>query len=129
MKSKKGLTLVETIIAMAVLVVITLMTFSVGNYVVAQTNKSELKLFFVNESQNYINCYLLGQDEYSNAISFYANKEALYNEDCVIYYSNDLDICDEENSTYSIKLTFEVEKFVVECFVNNNDNAVYTAEV
>ncbi len=128
MRRKKGLTLVETIIAMAVLIIVSFISLSVSNYAISQTNKAEIKMFFQNEAQNYVNCYLLGQDKYDNAIMFYTGKTAVYGEDCEVYYDG-LKISNTNEGNYHVKLLFEIDKFVVKCFADTSIKEFYALEV
>ena len=129
MKNKKGITLAETIVAMAVLIVISLAIFSVSNYALMQTKKGEINNFFTVESQNYINCYLLGEEEYADAVMFYSNVTTNYNESCSIYYSNEFALDISSDSLYRIDLSFESNKFLVECYNNIENKLIYSVEV
>ena len=129
MKNKKGITLAETIVAMAVLIVISLAIFSVSNYALMQTKKGEINNFFTVESQNYINCYLLGEEEYADAVKFYSNVTTNYNENCSIYYSNEFALDVSSDSLYRIDLSFKTNKFLVECYNNIENKLIYSVEV
>ncbi|HAJ78052.1 MAG TPA: hypothetical protein DCO89_03195 [Clostridiales bacterium] len=125
---RKGLTLVEVIVAMALVVIISLAGFSVINFSIKSSNKSYVHNFFMVEVQNYINAIMSGSDNYSNSISLLTGETLNYGDNAVIYYSSGLAITQEKNSKYHINIKFDNSPYSVICYDNQN-NLIFKAEV
>ena len=121
---KKGVTLAETIVAMALVVIISTMAFSICNLSLSSSNKSKIKNFFITQTQNYVQAYFLGGEDYESAMELLTGTQCEFNTNTTIYYSNDLTISNEENSSYYIELNFD-NTFLVECYTSN-DNLIYS---
>lgn len=125
---KKGLSLAEVVVAMALVVLISLEGFSVVNFSLNAGNKLSVESFFVEETKNYITAYYSGEYNYANALNLLTNQTHTFGTDATIFYSNNFQVTSEDNSKYYIKLTFNESNFMVECF-NNQNNLIYKAEV
>lgn len=120
-KCKKGLTLVEVVVAMSLVVIISLAGFSVINFSIKSGYKSQINNFFMVEVQNYITAIMAGSENYSNSMSLLTGNAYNYGENAVIYYSSKLDITDEENAKYNISINFENSPFSVSCYDAQNN--------
>lgn len=124
---KKGVTLVETIIAMALVVIISTMAFSICNLSLSYGNNSKLKNFFITQTQNYVKAYYLGGNDYKNAMELLTGTQYEFGVDTTIYYDGDLNISTESEHTYSVELTFGTG-FSVQCYTLSN-SLIYSYEV
>lgn len=126
-KKQKGFSLAEVIVAVALVIVISLVAFAVCSVCVDLGGKNHIKNYFMVESNNYIKAYFLGGANYESAINMLTGKNVNYGEDVSVYYDSNFKITDQENSAYSVNLSF-AEKFKVEC-KNASNNVFYMIEV
>ena len=126
---KKGFSLAEVIVAMAIAVIVSLLCYSTCNFAIMQMSNSKTKSFFASQTQNFVNCYFLGSAEYADAINFLTGQAVTYGEDATIYYAKDFSISNQQNSEYHIDLNFESESFVVKCVSNSSQKIIFEVEV
>lgn len=128
---KKGITLAETVVAMAIAVIVSMMAYTTCNFAISQNAKNKVKSFFINQAQNYVNCYYLGATEYEDAFEFLIGESAEFGADKTVYYDKDFNISTELDSRYHIDLHFENsnQNFSVKCYSNLNGTAVFEVEV
>ena len=126
---KKGFSLAEVIVAMAIAVIVSLLCYSTCNFAVMQVSNNRTKSFFVSQTQNFVNCYYLGATEFANAVNFLTGQTVTYGEDATIYYAKDFSISNQQNSEYHIDLDFESESFVVKCVSNSSQKVIFEVEV
>ena len=127
-KCKKGLTLVEVVVAMALVVIISLAGFSVINFSIKSGGRSQVKNFFMSEVQNYATAILSGSENYSNSMNLLTGASYSYGENGVVYYSGNLTITNEENAKYHININFDNTPYSISCFDSQN-NLIFRAEV
>ena len=127
-KCKKGLTLVEVVVAMALVVIISLAGFSVINFSIKSGGRSQVKNFFMSEVQNYATAILSGSENYSNSMNLLTGAGYSYGENGVVYYSSNLTITNEENAKYHININFDNTPYSINCYDNQN-NLIFRAEV
>ena len=120
MKTKKGISLAEVIVAMALVVIMSLIAFSTINWSFGVGRSEIIKNYFGVESRNYISAYYSGASNYQDAMNLLTNDTYIYGEDAKIYYSKDLQITDEENACYYIDLDFDTDSFSVKCYTSQN---------
>ena len=126
--SKKGLTLVEVVVAMALVVIMSLAGFSVVNFTISASSKNHLLHFFMTETQNYISAYVSGSDNYADAMHLLTGNNYVYGTDSTIYYSSDLQITDEQNAKYHVDIDFDTSNMHISCY-NSQSSLIYEAEV
>lgn len=126
---KKGFSLTEVVVAMAVAVIISMLCYATCNFVIMQSAKSSTKSFFVSQTQNYVTCYYLGEDGYANAIKLLTGNDVVFGQNATMYYAKNLSISDDSNFEYYVNLNFESEKFVVRCFSNSGMEPFFEVEV
>ena len=127
-RKKNGFTLVETIVAMSLVVIISLIAYSVINVSISTNQKNKKKSFFISETQNYVKAYTLGEDDYETSMFLITGRNYQYGEDTTIYYSKDYKISNTEDYAYYVNLNFYSTNFLVECF-NSKNVLIYSAEV
>ena len=120
MKKIKGVSIAEVIVAMALVVILSLIALSTVNWSFSTGRKEILKTFFNIESRNYITAYYSGASNYQNAMNLITNGTYIYGQDATIYYSSDLVITEEENSMYYVNLDFNTNSFSVKCYTSQN---------
>ena len=126
---KKGFSLSEVTVAMALVVIISVIAFSTCNFSIYQSQKSMIQSFFIGQTQNFVNCYYLGETGYANGIKFLTDKDVIYGQDATIYYAKDFSVSTDEQSEYYVNLKFVDEKFSVKCFANSNQRCIFEIEV
>ena len=128
---KRGVTLTETVVAMAIAVIVSLMAYTTCSFAISQNAKSKLKSFFINQTQNYVNCYYLGATEYDYAFEFLTGMSAEYGNDTTVYYDKDFNISSQAESKYHIDLHFanSNQNFSVKCYSDSSQSAIYEVEV
>ena len=127
--SKRGVTVVEIVVAMAIAVIVSVFAYSTCSFAIAQSQRIKTKNFFISQSQNFVNCYFLGSEKYSEGIKFLTDCDVNYGEDATIYYSNDYKITTQDKSQYYINLIFDVDSFSVECHSNSSSNLIFDVRV
>ena len=127
--SKRGVTVVEIVVAMAIAVIVSVFAYSTCSFAIAQSQRIKTKNFFISQSQNFVNCYFLGSEKYSDGIKFLTDCDVNYGEDATIYYSNDYKITTQDKSQYYINLIFDVDSFSVECHSNSSSNLIFDVRV
>ena len=120
MNKKRGISLAEVIVAMALVVIISVIALSTINWSLNTGSKELLKNFFNIESQNYVSAYYSGASNYQDAMTLLTNGTYTYGEDATVYYSQDLTITEEQNAKYYVNLDFEIDSFSVKCYTSQN---------
>ena len=125
---KKGITLVEVVVAMALVVIISIAGFSVVNFSIRAGNKSKIQNFFMVELQNYVTAIMSGAEGYSSSMFLLTNENYNYGENGAVYYSNDLTVTYEDNAKYCINISFDTTPYSIACYDIQN-NLIYSVEV
>ena len=125
---KKGLTLVEVVVAMALVIIISFAGFSVINFSLKSGNKNMVYNYFMVEVQNYVTAIMSGSAEYSNSMYLLTGNTYNYGENGIVYYSSELTVADVENAKYHINIKFESAPYSVSCYDSQN-NLIFEAEV
>lgn len=120
MKKRRGVSIAEVIVAMALVVILSVTALSTVNWSINIGRKEVLKNFFNIESRNYISAYYSGATNFENAMSLLTNNTYTYGEDATIYYSKDLAITEQQNASYHVDLDFEIGSFSVKCYTSQN---------
>ncbi len=121
MKKNKGFSIAEVIVAMALVVIMSVVALSTVNWSFGAGRKEILKNFFNIESRNYISAYYSGASNFQDAMNLLTDGTYVYGTDATIYYSNNLTITDAENANYYVNLDFETESFSVKCYTAQNN--------
>ena len=129
MNKKRGVTVVELVVAMAIAVIVSIFAYSTCSFAIGQGQKMKTKNFFISQAQNFVNCYFLGSEQYSDGIKFLTDCDVNYGENATIYYSNDYEITTEDKSQYYVNLIFETGNFSVECHSNSSSNLIFEVRV
>ena len=129
---ERGVTLVETIVAMSLVVIISLAIYTTLNYSVTAHSKEKCNNFFAGEIENVAMCYYNSNDNYENInatkfeqlfkftygiepddsyIEFDINSDVEPNivRSLTIFYSSDykmLKVSEKENASYKIVFSF-----------------------
>lgn len=119
-KKNSGISLAETIVAMALITIMSLIAFSTCSLSLTINNNSKVKNFFMVEANNYIDCYYMGSADYTQNMNFLTGENYTYGQNASIYYSKDLQITTEQNAKYYVNLSYG-SQFLVECYNISND--------
>ena len=126
--NNKGVTLVETIVAIAVIVIISVVGYSVCSFSVMQQQKLLRKNFFINETHNILACYYSPENDFEdNMIFLTGNSDIDYSSDFVLYYTKNYDYAlNMDNSTYYLTFTYNDS---IKVYKSNNNTLIYDVEV
>ena len=125
--NNKGVTLVETIVAIAVIVIISIVGYSVCSFAVMQQQKIIRKNFFINESNNILTCYYSPSNNFEDDMVFLTGSTIDFSEDFVLYYTKNYEYVESpENSTYYLSFTYGAS---IQVFKSNNNVLIYEVEV
>lgn len=127
---QKGITLVETIVSMALFIIVSASVFLTCNYSIKVQAQNEIKHFFVVETENIAMCYY--SDSFDDALAFLMAENVNFvekdtqNNIYTIYYSKELTYAESENATYKLIFEFSDESSpVVICEHINNGKQIY----
>lgn len=115
---KKGFTLLEVVIALAVISIVSVAIFSTISFASQKNNVARAESFFMLESENYLLAYYLGQEGYGDAMHLLTGENYTYGTDATIHYSKDCAITGESNAFYRVELDFEIDYFEIRCLGN-----------
>lgn len=128
-KKQRAVTLVETVVAMALIVIVSASVFITCSYSIKNQNNNRIKHFFINETENVAMCYY--SDNFNDALLFLvSNDDSLIyrdneNECYNLYYDNNLSYTNEDNATYKITIDLESELSIT-CVSLESGNNIYT---
>ena len=127
---QKAVTLVEAVVAMAIIVIVSASAYFTINYVITVQHNIAVKNFFINESSNIAFCYYEQESGFTESMRILTGKDCyVYGEDSCIYYSKDFEYCEQEKGTYKVFLDFENNKLTIKSFNVNDLNSIYEIEV
>ena len=108
---QKGVTLVETVVAMAIFIIVSAAIFLTCNYSIKTQAQNEVKHFFVVETENVAMCYY--SKDFDNALTFLmgenSDKIEKNNETKTysIFYSKELKVTSNDKAKYKLSICFE----------------------
>ena len=108
-KKEKGITLVETIIAIGVIVIVSLATVSIAVYSSTILSNTRVKEFFARETNTLADFYLTYDTEakFATAVNAYTGREFTGYSDSTFYYDGAFRVSDEEKKSFYLVLDFE----------------------
>lgn len=108
-RKEKGLTLLETVIALAVIVTVSLAAVSIAVYSSTSLSSSALKGFFQHEIDAFGDIYLSypNGEDYSKAMLDYSGEAITLGEDKVFYYDASYKKNNEDVHLYLISFDFD----------------------
>ena len=111
-KTKKALTLLETVIGLSVLVIVSLAAVSLAVYSTTSFQTAKIKRFFRHEV-NALAEYFISYDDasdFAKAVSDYNGKTVTRGTDTVFYYTGAFELTDDvEHGAYKLVLDFTGE--------------------
>lgn len=127
-QKNKGITLIETIVSMALVVIISLVAFLTLSYSNSAMQKIKEKNFFINCSQNFVSAYFMGSGDYEKSLKLITGQDYAYGENTTIYFDNKFKIANQENCEYKVLLNFDEQIFSVNC-TDSSNVSIYSVEV
>ena len=107
-KKEKGITLVETIIAIGVIVIVSLATVSIAVYSSTVLSNTRVKEFFARETNTLADFYLTYNEEnFPKAVSAYTGRTITGYTDTTFYYDGAFRVSTEANKSFYLVLDFE----------------------
>ncbi len=118
---KKGMSLVEVIVSMAILIIITVTTMSLTMSAVSVANDSALKFKCVNDIRDVYEIYKATDDikDFQELLdSCYKRPTKIKNNGVYVF----------DNETYRVEISIMQGYFSADGYINRNNNKVYTFE-
>ena len=115
-RKKKGLTLVETLISLSVIVIVSLATVSIVVYSTNAISSARRKSFFAHETNTLANLYLTYNDtpeDFTKAVRQYSGQDVVFGTDYTFFYSEEFSYVEEAKQSYSLLLDFDVSSLLM----------------
>ena len=109
-RKKKGLTLVETIVALGIISAVSVATVSIVFYSANALRNTAVKSFFTHEVSAYSEIYISYHDDasaYQKAMLQYSGKTVTLGEDYTFYYDGKFNPTDVTGHAYAVLLDFD----------------------
>lgn len=127
-RKEKGVTLIETIIAMALVSIVSSIVVLTCNFSSRAKQNNKLTQFFINETESVLVCYY--SNDFYGSLSFLTDKIITNDETTksyTLYYSSDLAYTEEENAKFSLTINYEDELNVKVISTNlSNEKIIYS---
>ena len=130
-RKEKGLTLVETIISLAIITTITLATVSIIFYSTNALRNSSVKAFFTHEANACSEIYISYRGDapaYKKAMLQYSGYTVNLGEDHTFYYDGKFAYTSVDAHAYSMLLDFDTDQLQI-TVSDNKGGTVFTREV
>jgi len=130
-RKKKGLTLVETIIALSIISLVSLATVSIIVYSSNALRNTSIKAFFNHEVNSFSSIYIAYHEDggaYSKAMKQYTGADVTLGEDHTFYYDGSFNVCEAPARMYSLLLDFEPNQLIITAS-NNQGGTILSREV
>lgn len=125
-KKEKGLTLIETVIALGVISIVSVSAFSIAVFSTNQISTSRIKNFFNNETKNFADLYLAYDKEtFLSSINDLTGYNFTDYENGKIYYNLSLEYIPENNSSFAYYVDLSFDGYVLNIKACNNKNVSY----
>ena len=106
-KKEKGITLVETIIAIGVIVIVSLATVSIAVYSSTVLSNTRVKEFFARETNTLADFYLTyDEGKFATAVKAYTGRTITGYTDSTFYYDGAFRVSDKEKKSFYLVLDF-----------------------
>lgn len=130
-KKEKGLTLLETIIALSIIVIVSISVVSMTIYSSNALSTTREKSFFYGEIDNYVTLFLsYNEIDYASAFNKLNGSEISGYEDVAIYYNSNYEYTTLEKSSYHTNFVFSDENNTLTMTVYDfNNNSLYLRSV
>ena len=124
-KKEKGLTLIETVIALSIIVIVSVSVVSMTIYSTNALSKTRLKSFFSGEADNYATLFVsYDAAGFAGAVNYLVGTSMTGYDETTIYYDSSYRITTADKSAYHTSFTYENEFKVLNIRVydvNNNE--------
>lgn len=134
-KKEKGMTLVEVIVSLSIILIISAAAVSVAVFTSNSLGTSQSKRFFKNEIENIASIYIEYYEETDESIFLdkfedYLGKDiSSLDEHSIIYYSSSYEVLDNsEDYGYRLNLDFSTNRLDLSSF-SSGDKLIYSKEV
>ena len=124
--NNKGVTLVETVVAIAVIVILSVAGYTICNFAILNQQKTNRDNFFINETSNILICYY-SEGNFSDKMQFLTGDLTTnFNEDFILYYDKDYSYTDFNLAVYYLTFDFDVG---IGVYKANDNTLFYEVEV
>ena len=130
-KKEKGLTLVETVIALAIVAIVSTAAISMTIYSTNALTKSREKSFCSGETDNYATLFLsYGEDDYVEAFNALTGGSISGYENAILYYDVDYKFTTSDKAHFYTTFTYSNENNTLDInFYDSGDNVLYTRSI
>lgn len=123
-KKEKGLTLVETVVALAIIVIISVSAVSMALYSANALTNVRLKSFFSIEADNYTTLFLsYNEDKFTDAVNELTGISMERYEQTDIYYDANYQYV-ESDPYYYVRLSFEDSNNTMNINIYSHDSSL-----
>ena len=128
-KKEKGLTLIETVIALSITTIISVAVVSLSIYASNALYLQRAKDFFIRETSNIASIYVnYDEESYKVAIKDLLNKDVDGYENMTIYYNESFDYATESDYAYYLNVNYSTESLDLISY-NAKNSAIYSRSV
>ena len=129
-KKEKGLTLVETIVALSIFLLVSLSTVSLAVYTVNSFRMVDIKSFFIREIDTIAIFYLDFDEEedFSDAFEYYTDQEINGYSNTTYYFNDRYEYVSIDSYSYYMSLTFGENNLTISSF-KSSGTSIYERKV
>ena len=121
-KKEKGLTLIETVIALAIIITVSVAVVSITIYSTNALITTNVKAFFSNEVNNIASLYLSYDDtDYIQAVNVTTGATISKTNDDIIYYNSTYAFSDDTDYNYYISFNYDEDTLTLTAYQNSGD--------
>ena len=130
-KKEKGLTLVEVIVSLSILIIVSIVTVSLAVFSTTATQKGAIKQYFMQEIDNISNLYLsYDEADFVESISFSLGINLTGYNDYTSYLDSMFNILDsDEGAKYRLVFDFDGNTSLTMFSYNGVDSLIYSRSV
>jgi len=121
-KKEKGLTIIEAVVALGIIVILSISAISVAVYTNNIQKRVAMTRYFTVLIDNSISLYLAYEGEdFQLAFNKLTNQSLTYNVDHTFYFDKDLNFTNEASSLYSAKYDFSANSLSIKALYDDGD--------
>lgn len=120
-KKEKGLTVMEIIVSLTILVIVSLAVLSVALYSFNVQTKANVRQRFSHMVNDVVMMYQTYEnDDFELAFNKYTGQTITYGTDTIFYFDESFNYHEEEGSQYYLNCDFESDSFHISaCYIDN----------
>jgi len=128
-KKEKGLTLVETVIALGIIIIVSTSVVSIMIFSTNSLSKNRITNFFSHETNSFATFYLSYNDsDYYKAVKAMTNTDIDGTNNEKVYYAADYSYSDDSDYSYYVNFAYDGDTLTLTSYDKNDEN-VFTRSV